>query len=396
MFNDFLYLLRGYGVPVSTTEWLAFQQSLAADLPGADMNRFYDLARALLVKSEARFDRFDLAFAEHFQGAERPEIKAELLRWLAREVHHERFTEEELERIADMPYEELLELFQERLEEQTEQHDGGSKWIGTGGTSPFGHSGRPNAPSGVRVGGSGGLRRAVKIATRRRFRNFRTDIQLNVRQMTVALRKLRRLGREGRMDEIHVDGTIRKTCDNGGEIELVFQPSRKNSLKLLLISDVGGSMEPFRLLCERLFTAAHKAQHFKRFRSFYFHNCIYDEIYRDAGRRDGVSLRRLLQDTSRDECVIIVGDAAMAPSELFVPGGCIEYWNPNERPGLASLQTLREALPRSIWLNPLPRRIWRHPTVSAISEVFPMYELTLDGLERAVDDLRRTAGQVAR
>lgn len=390
MFSEFLYILRGYGVPVSTTEWLAFQGALAHDLAEADMERFYHLGKSLLIKDESRFDRFDQAFAEHFQGAVgRPELKAELLRWLARDVLKDMFSQEELEKMADLPLDELLELFEKRLEEQKEEHHGGSKWIGTKGRSPFGHSGAPNAPAGVRVGGQGSLKRAVKVASKRRFRNFRTDIQLNVRQMTVALRKLRRLGRVGRDDELDIDGSIRKTCENAGDIDIVFQPPRKNSLKLLIMSDVGGSMEPFRKLCERLFTAAHKAQHFKRFRTYYFHNCVYSEVYKDIFRRKGLRFESLVNDTKSDECVIFVGDAAMAPSELFAPGGCIEYWAPNDPPGIEFLTRLRQKLPRSVWLNPLPERTWRHPTIAAVKSVFPMFPLTLDGLERAVDELRR-------
>lgn len=392
MFQEFLYVLRGHGLKVSTTEWLAFQSALAGDLAAADMGRFYHLARSLLIKSEGRFDRFDQAFAEHFKGvAASPELKAELLRWLARTAFSHRFSPDELEAMKELPLDELLALFEKRLEEQKDEHHGGNKWIGTRGKSAFGHSGAEGAPAGVRVGGNGGLKRAMKIASERRFRNFRTDIRIHVRQMTVALRKLRQLTREGRIDELDIDDTIRKTCDNAGEIELSFRPARKNALKLILLSDVGGSMEPFRHLCERMFTAAHKAHHFKRFRSLYFHNCVYSEVYTDIRRRQGIDFKRFLNDTDRDECLIMIGDAAMAPSELWAPGGSIEYWRPDDPPGLEFLAALRERLPRSVWLNPLPIRAWGHPTVAAVSQVFPMQEFTVDGLERAVEELRRGA-----
>lgn len=390
MFQEFLYTLRSYGLPVSTTEWLAFQHALSSDLARADMERFYNLSRALLVKNETIFDRFDQAFSEHFRGAlARPEIKEEMMRWLAKDVLKDMFSNEELAAMEAMELDELMKLFEERLNEQTEEHNGGNKWVGTGGKSAFGHSGQADAPPGVRVGGMGGLKRAMKVASKRRFRNLRTDIQFNVRQMTVALRKLRRLSREGRFEELDIDDTIRKTCDNAGDIELVFRPSRKNSLKLLLLSDVGGSMEPFRRLCERLFSAAHKTHHFKRFRSFYFHNCIYGEVYTDMARRKGLAFERMINDSSDDECVIIIGDAAMAPSEMFMRGGNIEYWSPDEPPGQEFLTHLKKKLPRAVWLNPLPRRVWNHPTVAAVGAIFPMYEMTIDGLERAIDYLRR-------
>jgi uncharacterized protein len=390
MFQEFLYTLRAYGLPVSTTEWLAFQKALAGDLAAANMERFYNLSRALLVKNETIYDRFDQAFAEHFRGAlPRPELKADMMRWLAKDVLKQFFTEAELVALESMPLEELMELFEKRLQEQAEEHNGGSKWVGTKGKSPFGHSGQMDAPPGVRVGGMGGLKRAMKVASKRRFRNLRTDIQFNVRHMTVALRKLRKLSREGQFEELDLDETIRKTCDNAGDIDLVFRPSRKNSLKLLLLSDVGGSMEPFRRLCERLFTAAHKTHHFKRFRSFYFHNCIYNEVYTDMARRKGLAFSQLINNSSREECVIIIGDAAMAPSELFMPGGNIEYWSPDDPAGQEFLLRLKDKLPRAVWLNPLPQRAWRHPTVAAIEAIFPMFEMTLDGLDLAIAHLRR-------
>lgn len=390
MFGEFLYILRAYGVRASTTEWLSFQQALASDLMGVNLDRFYELARALLVKSEAQFDRFDLAFAEHFRGVvSKPELKAELMRWLAREVHRELFSEAELEAIASMPLDELIELFKKRLEEQTEEHNGGSKWVGTQGRSPFGHSGQSNAPAGIRVGGEGGLGRAMKIASARRYRNLRTDQSLNVRQLIMALRQLRALTREGRREELDVEGTIRRTCDNAGELELVFHPERRNSLKLMLLCDVGGSMEPFRVLSERLFSAAHKTHHFHRFRSYYFHNCVYSELYTDMARARGVPLGQILKESSKDECVIFVGDAAMAPSELFMAGGNIDYWVRDESVGMDCLKRLKLERPRAIWLNPLPQRSWAHPTIHAIRETFPMFELTLDGLGQAIDCLRR-------
>jgi uncharacterized protein len=390
MFTDFLALLRGMGLTVSTTEWLAFQGALAADLAEADLERFYHLSRALLIKDERHYDRFDQAFLEHFHGVVKsPKIKEEMLRWLARESFGDLLDEAELEALDEMSLEDLMELFEKRLEEQREEHHGGSKWIGTGGLSPFGHSGRSGAPPGVRVAGEGRHGRAMKVAARRRFKNLRHDLTLDIRQMSVALRKLRRLGREGRRDELDIDDTIRATCDNAGEIELRFQPARRNSLKLCLLCDVGGSMEPFRKLSERLFSAAHKARHFRRFRSYYFHNCIYSELFADMGRRRSIALESILRDSDPDECLIIVGDAAMAPSELWSPYGAVEYWLQEAAPGLESVERLARAMPRSVWLNPLPRRVWSHPTVAAIGAAFDMHELTLEGLESACDGLRR-------
>src|SRR4051794_26301863 len=210
-------------------------------------------------------------------------------------------------------------------------------------------------------------------AERRRFRSLRSDIVLDVRQMTLALRKLRRLLREGAPDELDLDGTIEKTCQNGGDIDLAFRPERRNSVHLTLLCDVGGSMEPFRRLAERLFSAASKAGKFKRYRTYYFHNSIYGRVYKDLERGKGEKIEHVLSEAANDERLIVVGDACMAPSELFSNAGGIEYWAADEPPSLETLERVRKKIPRSIWLNPMPRYAWDHPTVSAVAGIFPMF-----------------------
>jgi uncharacterized protein with von Willebrand factor type A (vWA) domain len=380
MFLDLFYLLRSRGVPVSPTEWLAFLRALEAGAAEERPREFYHLARALLVKRESHYDRFDLAMYEYLRGAQAPdELKLALLRTLVRAGLRGHFSEEELARIESMSLEELLALVDERLGGQQDDEDGDE-----------GPAERPR--EGARGGkrdGSEGTRSAMALAEGRRFKNLRSDIVLDVRQMTVALRKLRRLLREGLADELDLDGTIDATARNGGDIDIVVRPERRNSIHLALFCDVGGSMEPFRRLVERLFTAAHKAGKFKRFRTYYFHNCIYGRLYKDIEQRESVRTDEVLRDVAKDERFILVGDACMAPNELFSPAGGIEYWAPEEPAGLATLEKVRAAVPRSVWLNPLPRHAWDHPTVAAVASTFPMFELTLEGLDQSIDALKK-------
>ncbi len=280
---------------------------------------------------------------------------------------------------------EMKDLFEERLKEQDERHDGGNRWIGTGGTSPFGHSGAH--PEGIRVGGAGGGRSAVQIAAKRRFREYRSDLVLDTRQIGMALRKLRRLGREGQLTEVDIEGTIDGTARNAGDLEIVMCPPRENRLKVLLLMDVGGSMDPFALLVSRLFSAAHAASHFREFHAMYFHNCIYESVYKDALMMEGMKTKELLRWLGKDTRVIFVGDAHMAPYELTAQYGAIDYWHENERSGLTWLKRVRDHFTKQVWLNPISKRFWRHPTIQTIGEVFPMYELTLEGLEACIDEL---------
>ncbi|HEX5035783.1 MAG TPA: VWA domain-containing protein [bacterium] len=388
MFLAFFYTLRAFKIPVGTQEWLYLMEALSRDLHEASLDRFYYLARSLLVKSEALYDLFDQAFLVCFGGLEADtDIKKELLDWLNRFVDPSQ--RPELPPDAEtLNLEELRKRFLERLQEQLEQHNGGNYWIGTGGTSPFGHSG--SHPSGIRIGGPGGGRSAIQVAEERRFENYRHDRILDTRQMNVALKRLRRLDRVGVQDELNIEKTIDKTCKNAGEIELVIEPPRKNQTELLLLMDVGGSMDPYARLCESLFSAAHSSTHFKAFRHFYFHNCVYSKVYTDMEQREAIPTEELFRKFRNTFHVIFVGDACMSPYELFAVGGAIDYFDHNDTPGIEWLKRIRRHYARSVWLNPEPERTWNyHPTIQAIAKIFKMYPLSVEGLTKAVDELRR-------
>ena len=386
LFLDFFYFLRKQGLPVTGREWLVFIEALAKGLCAADLYRFYAIARATLVKDEKYYDLFDQCFAHYFTGAEAPEGFAKALdQWLQNPIPAPELSPEEMALLEKYSLDELKEMFEARLREQDERHDGGNRWIGTGGTSPFGHGGQN--PAGIRVGGAGGGRTAVQVAAKRRFRDYRNDLVLDTRQIGVALRRLRRLGRDGVATEVDIDRTIDATARNAGDIEVVLAPPRENRLKVLLLMDVGGSMDPFAFLVSRLFSAAHKATHFREFHSFYFHNCVYDYVYEDArldGRKSSSELMRWLQPETR---LIFVGDAHMAPYELTAPYGAIDYWQQNERTGRDWLRRYTAHFPKCAWLNPITKRHWRHPSISMIGEIIPMFELTLAGLEDAIREL---------
>jgi uncharacterized protein with von Willebrand factor type A (vWA) domain len=308
------------------------------------------------------------------------------LDWLSDPISPRVLTPEEIAALEQLDLEELRQKFEERLREQTERHDGGNRWVGTGGTSPFGHSG--THPGGVRVGGEGQNRSAMQVAAKRRFRNLRHDVTLDVRQIGMALRRLRQFAREGRVEELDLDGSIDATARNAGDLELVFHPERKNTVKLLLLLDVGGSMTPFTRLSERLFSAAHKATHFKAFRHYYFHNCVYEHVYSDITRHEGPAVGKLLSELDPTWFVLLVGDASMHPAEITHPGGAIDYYHYNEEPGLVWLRRIQKRFPRSAWLNPISEPFWDQASVRIIRDVFPMFELTLDGLDQAVRHLR--------
>ncbi|MBN2467925.1 MAG: VWA domain-containing protein [Deltaproteobacteria bacterium] len=385
MFVDFFYTLRKYKLPVSITEWMVLMDALSRGYAWSDLTDFYFLARSVLVKSESYFDQYDLAFREFFQSIETPpEIRDEVLEWLRNPLNRLPLTPEELAEMDLMDIDELLRLFEQRLREQSEAHHGGNKWIGTGGTSPFGHSGYH--PGGMRVGGESRNRSAVKVAAERRFKNLRSDVTLDVRQIKVALKRLRQLSRIGDKDELDVDETVDKTCKNAGDIELVWTRGRKNNVKVLLFLDVGGSMNPHSAVCSRLFSAAHSATHFRDFQHYYFHNCIYEKLYTDAERDEFVYTNHLLRTLPGDYKVILVGDAQMAYSELTYPHGALYYQDLNETAGIEWLKRICDHFTYAVWLNPEPFN-WNHPTISAIKHLFPMYELTLDGLDHAIQKL---------
>jgi uncharacterized protein with von Willebrand factor type A (vWA) domain len=388
MFIDFFYHLRSFGLKVSTTEWLAVVEALAGGHARADLGTFYHLARALTIKRETDYDTYDRAFASYFAGVESAiDISDELLKWLEDPKPPE-ISEEDRAKLKAFDLDELESRFRQLLEEQRERHDGGNRWIGTGGTSPFGHGGEH--PGGIRVGGGGGGRTAVQVAGERRFRNLRSDRILDTRQIGVALRRLKRLDRAEGPEELDLDESIDASARGGGEIELVFAPPRRNRIKLLLLMDVGGSMDPYSHLCERLFSAAHAANHFKKFEYRFFHNCVYERLYTDMFYMKGELTSEVLKRLDHTWSVIFVGDAWMAPTELTHANGAITYSHRNRVTGLKWLERLRERVPNSIWLNPEPQLRWNEPTIRLIRTVFPMYELTLDGLAEAIDVLRGT------
>ena len=379
MFTDFFYLLRKRKVPVSLTEWMTLMEALSQGLV-TNLDEFYYLARAVLVKSETYFDQYDVAFQEFFTGMEFPsDISQKILEWLKDPINRKELTEEEQALLDMMDFEKLLREFEKRMAEQTEQHDGGNYWIGRGGTSPFGHSGRH--PAGIRVGGESRGRGAIQIAEERKYRNYRGDITLDVRQIKMALRRLRHLNRIGPEDELDLDRTIDATAKNAGDIDLKWMRSRKNAVKLLLLMDVGGSMEPFAETCGLLFSAANTSSHFKDLQFYYFHNCVYETLHRDIEtKHEEMSTEYLLRTLEPDYKVVLVGDARMAPQELYEKWGAIYYYQRNETPGIVWLKRIADHFTHCVWLNPEGRAYWNHPTVSIVSKLFPMHELNLDGI----------------
>jgi uncharacterized protein with von Willebrand factor type A (vWA) domain len=278
-----------------------------------------------------------------------------------------------------------LREYEKRLKEQKERHDGGDYWIGTGGTSPFGHSGRN--PQGLLVGGPGGMRSAIRIAEQRYFRNYRDDVTLDIRQIKVALKQLRKLNRTGPEDELDLDRTIDATCKNAGELEFKWKRPRKNAVKLLLIMDAGGSMEPYADLCSQLFSAANSLSHFRSFKYFYFHNCPYDVLYPDIQQRKGESIEHILKVHEPDYKVIFVGDACMAYSELMDKFGDIYYHGYQKAAGIDRLKQFKAHFSHVVWLNPEKTVLRSYPTVQVIAKLFPMFDLSLEGLNLAVKKL---------
>lgn len=395
MFVSFYYRLREAGLPVRMSSFLQLQKALRAGLVGGSLSRFYRVARCLLIKSETMFDLYDRVFAAHFQGVDLGELEDDLVDqleramrdWLNDPLAKELLSEAERN---ELPLDELMKRFEERLGEQTERHDGGGKWVGTGGRSPFGHSG--NAKRGIRIGGGSQNRSAVKVAGERRWRDYARGQIIKQAQVGEAVKRLKQMRLAGAKTEIDVDESIRETVRQGGEIDLVFKARTQNKLKLIVMLDNGGwSMDPFIELVSQLF--GHLSDQVKELRTYYFHNCIYDVVYKDPARSRGVDLEEVLR-LERDWRLLIVGDASMAPEELEARGGAIYRWGGNEPPGIYWLRRLAERFPQSVWLNPIPQPVWRRAygsyTISKIGRVFQMCDLTLDGLEAAVDHLNGT------
>lgn len=377
MFGDFLLHLRAQGLPVGMGEWNTFLGALERGVI-ASPDELYAIGRALLCRTEADFDRYDLAFAAAFRDAVLTDaLREKLEAWLAKQLEGEGARVD-----PGIPDSELWKTLLERLREQKEEHHGGNRWVGTGGTSPFGNGGR--ASRGIRVGGEGGGRSAVGLALERSWENYRTDRTLDVRDFEVALRALRKLIREGDT-ELDLDGTIDRTARNAGDIELVEQRARINQVHLVLLMDAGGSMSPHHETVSRLFSAATRTKGFKSFTAYTFHNCVYGALYRDIRQLDRVPTEKVLATFGPRHRVILVGDASMAPYELFTP---FSWPGHDTTAGIDWLKRLRARAPASIWLNPDPKRYWDHPTVSAIGALFPMFELTVDGIRDAVRRLR--------
>jgi uncharacterized protein len=378
-FDLFLVHLRSQKLVVGLGEWLDFLGALKRGLATSPLE-MYHLGRSILCRSEADYDQYDVAFAESFADASLSDgLRKQLEEWLNKKVERPEGPFEEHEYASQQ---DLWEAFLERLREQKEEHNGGNRWVGTGGTSPFGHSGRGAA--GIRVGGPGGGRQAVRVAMERQWSNYRRDQVLDTRDMKVALRALRSLSREGQL-ELDVDETIAETSRQGGEIELVERPARVNRVHLVLLMDAGGSMTPHSQRVSQLFSAAHQVRVFKSFKAYYFHNCVYNWLYNDISRLDRVPTSQVLEDIGPNHRVLFVGDASMAPYELMSPYG---WYEESKSSGLDWLRRFRERSKSTVWLNPDPVRYWQHPTVEAIGGLFPMYELTVDGLQRAIKRLR--------
>jgi uncharacterized protein with von Willebrand factor type A (vWA) domain len=386
----FFYTLREAGVPVSVTEYLMLLEALEARVATLSVDDFYFLARAAMVKDEKHFDRFDRAFAHHFKGIEQvfAALQAKLPEDWLRKLAERQFTEEEKAQIEALGgWDKLMETLAQRLKEQKERHEGGNKWIGTGGTSPFGNAGYN--PEGIRIGGTGGNRTAVKIWEKREFRNLDDAVELGTRNIKIALRKLRRFAREGAEDQFDIGGTIDATARNAGLLDLKFQPERHNTIKVLLFLDVGGSMDSHVRVCEELFSAARSE--FKHLEYFYFHNFIYESVWKDGQRRhaERTSLLEIVRTYPPDYRVILVGDASMSPYEIMQPGGSIEHWN--DEAGAVWMQRLTGRFQRHVWLNPEPRDRWDYTASINITRQLlgdRMFPLTLAGLDSGIQALK--------
>lgn len=376
-------------------EWYTLLEALEKGLAGASLTGFYYLCRAVLVKSEAYYDRFDLAFSQYFYGVETPkDLPESIWEWLDKVLPPRPADPNWKELHQQLDLETLKKMLEERLREQKEEHHGGNYWIGTGGTSPFGHSGFH--PGGIRIGGESAHRSAVKVAQDRKFKDFRTDTTIDTRQFQLALRKLRQFSTrvEGAKTELDLDKTIEETGKNAGRLTLVWDRPRENTIKVLLLMDSGGSMYQYSRLCNRLFQAVNRSTHFKDLKVYYFHNCIYDYLYLDPRCRlvNSIETMQVLNNLDGDYRVFLVGDASMAPSELTLKGGILDWNLYNEEPGIEWLRKVKRKFEHSVWLNPIPASYWSlvegAPTIKMIRQVFPMYELTVEGLDMAVKKLR--------
>ena len=392
MFLSFVDELRAAGIGASLKEHLTLLEALDREVIDRTPEDFYYLARATFVKDEGLIDRFDRVFAKVFrgiltEGEESAEIPEEWLRALAEKY----LTPEQMAEIESLgSWEEIMDTLKKRLEEQNERHEGGNKWIGTGGTSPYGHSGYN--PEGVRIGGQSRHKRAIKVWEKREFSNLDNSRELGTRNIKVALRRLRRFAREGAADELDLEATVRGTAKQGW-LDVHMRPERHNAVKLLLFLDVGGSMDPFIKLCEELFSAA--TTEFKNLEFFYFHNCLYEGVWKDNRRRftERTNTWDILHKYGHDYKVIFVGDASMSPYEISHPGGSVEHFN--DEAGAVWMQRVINTYPAAAWLNPVPENQWGYSqSVRMIKDLMKdrMYPLTLEGLDDAMRELVRKHG----
>jgi uncharacterized protein with von Willebrand factor type A (vWA) domain len=390
MLVPFFFKLREGGVPVSITEFLTLLEALEAHLASSSAEDFYYLARSCLVKDERHFDRFDRAFAAHFKGAE--ELFEGMLAnipsdWLKRMGERTLSDEEKAKIEALGGWDKLIETLKKRLEEQQKRHQGGNKWIGTAGTSPFGAYGYN--PEGIRIGQDESRnRKAVKVWDKREYRNLDDQVELGTRNIKIALRKLRKFAREGAAELLDLDGTIDSTARNAGLLDLKFVPERHNAIKVLLFLDVGGSMDDHVRVCEEVFSAARSE--FKHLEYFYFHNFLYESVWKDNRRRhvEKIPTMEVMRTYGHDYKLIVVGDATMSPYEIVQPGGSIEHWN--EEAGAVWLQRMTRTWPHHAWLNPEPQQRWEYtPSVQITRELVEdrMFPLTLRGLDDAIKAL---------
>ena len=389
MLIDFFYTLRAAKLPVSVKEFMVLLEAMQASVIGpqsdaCSMDDFYYLSRTALIKDEKHFDKFDKAFGAYFKGVETLTdfTKDVPLEWLRKTLENE-LTPEQKAAIEKMGWDQLMETLKKRLEEQQGRHQGGNKWIGTGGTSPFGNGGYN--PQGIRIGGKGGNKSAVKVWEQRAYQDYDDSVELGTRNIKVALRRLRRFAREGAENELDLDHTIRSTAANAGYLDIKMRPERHNHVKLLLLMDVGGTMDEHISRVEELFSAV--KSEFKHLEFFYFHNCVYDFLWKNNRRRfaEKFDTWDVIRKFNKDHKLVFVGDATISPYEILQPGGSVEY--NNEEPGAEWIQRLTHAYPRFAWINPEPVGVWQYrQSISIIQQLVShrMFPLTLKGLEDAM------------
>ncbi|MDP2640394.1 MAG: VWA domain-containing protein [Betaproteobacteria bacterium] len=386
MLIDFFLKLKAAKVPVTTKEYLMLIEGMHKGVVGSSIDDFYYFSRTCLVKDESNFDKFDRAFGEYFKGVEAiMGVEAEIpLEWLRKQAELNLSAEEKARIEAMGGWEKLMETLKKRLEEQKGRHQGGSKWIGTGGTSPYGAYGYN--PEGVRIGQEGSRNRsAVKVWDQREYQNLDDQVELGTRNIKIALRRLRRFARDGAPEELDLDNTIASTARKAGMLDILMRPERHNKVKVLLFFDIGGSMDDHIKLCQEMFSAA--KTEFKHMEYFYFHNCLYDYVWKDNRRRhsERTPTVDIMHKYGHDYKLIFVGDATMSPYEILQPGGSIEY--SNDEAGAVWLRRMLDVYRKAIWLNPEPEQLWPYrQSISVIREIMEarMYPITIEGLERAM------------